>query len=329
MRTSRLCAPLAIAALAGCGSEAVRDLPPAAEPPSSPPLSARPAGHVVTIGRGAEGVAADPDSGRVAVALRRPARLAILDGRSGRVVRVLRLPGAARHLTLAKPGGLLLVPAEDADRLLAVDLRTARVVSSVAAGRQPHDAASVGASWFVGDELGARVSVVRPGRSSASFPVATQPGGLAALGGALAVVSVRERRLETYDARTRALVAGAPAGVGPTHVACLPRGPCLVADTQGNALLRFVLKPHLELVRSQYLPGGPYGIALDAARNRLWVTLPGKNELVELPARAHPHVLKRFPTVRQPNSVAVDERTGRVFVTGRTYGQLEWIDPGR
>jgi DNA-binding beta-propeller fold protein YncE len=327
MRIALLFAVLLLAA--GCGSESVRDLPPAAEPPSSPPLTARPAGHAIAVGRGAEGVAADPVTGRVAVALRKPARLAIVDGRSGRLVRVLRLPGAARHLALARPGGPLLVPAEDANRLLAVDLRTARVIGSTAVGRQPHEAASVGGSWFVGDELGARVSVVRPGRGAAGFAVAVQPGGLAALDGALAVVSVRERRLEIYNARTLAREATAPAGVGPTHIACLPQGPCLVTDTQGDALLRFVLRPHLELVRSQPLPGGPYGIALDPARNRLWVTLPALNELVELPARAHPHVLRRFATVRQPNSVAVDERTGRVFVTGRSGGQLEWIDPGR
>ncbi len=181
--------------------------------------------------------------------------------------------------------------------------------------------------WFVGDELGARVSVVERGRPTASFPVATQPGGLAALEGELAVVSVRRRLLEIYDARTFKRVASAPAGVGPTHITCLPGGPCLVADTTGNALLRFVLRPHLELVRSQFLPGGPYGMALDPVRNRLWVTLPAKNQVVELPARAHPHVLRRFPTVRQPNSVAVDESTGRVFVTGRTGGELEWFDP--
>lgn len=209
-----LCAPLLMtAALAGCGSEPARDLPPAAKPPGSPPLAARPAGRAVPIGHGTK-----PVSSGVA-ALRDPARLAVIDRRA--------------------------------------------------------------------------------------------------------------RRLDIYDARTHALVASAPAGVGPTHVACLPSGPCLVADTQGNALLRFVLRPHLELVRSQYLPGGPYGMALDAARNRLWVTLPGTNELVELPARAHPHVLRRFPTVRQPDSVSVDERTGRVLVTGRAPGRLEWIDPGR
>jgi DNA-binding beta-propeller fold protein YncE len=314
---------------AGCGSESVRQLPPAAEPPVSPAPDAAPAGRVIPIGHGPEGVVADAVTGRVAVALRRPARLAIVDEKSGRIVRVLRLPGAARHLALAAPGGPVLVPAEDANRLLAVNLRSGRVVSSTPVGRQPHDAASFAGSWFVGDELGATVSMVRPGRPTRSFRVATQPGGLAAVEGDLAVVSVRQRNLEIYDPRTLARVASAPAGVGPTHIACLPRGPCLVTDTQGNALLRFVLRPHLELVRSAYLPGGPYGIALDARRNRLWVTLPALNQLVELPARAHPHALRRFPTVRQPNSVAVDERTGRIFITGRTAGELEWIDPGR
>jgi len=329
MRRALLLLTLSAAVLGGCGSEPARELPPAAEPPTSSAPAHRPTGHVIAIGHGAEGVAADPLTGRVAVALRRPARLAIVDGRSGRVIRVLPLPGAARHLALAAPGGPLLVPAEDANRLLAVDLRSARVVSSTPVGRQPHDAASVDGRWFVGDELGARVSVVRPGRPAAGFPVATQPGGLAALDGELAVVSVRQRKLELYDARSFRRLASAYAGVGPTHIACVPQGPCLVADTRGNALLRFVLRPHLELVRSQYLPGGPYGMALDVSRNRLWVTLPARNEVVELPARAHPHVLRRFPTVRQPNSVAVDESTGRVFVTGRTGGQLEWFDPDR
>src|SRR5204863_231420 len=132
MRIALLFAALLM--VAGCGSEPVRDLPPAAEPPSSPPVSVPPAGHVISIGHGAVGV-----------------------------------------------------------------------------------------------------------------------------------VSVRKRKLEIYNARTFEREDTAPAGVGPTHIACLPNGPCLVTDTQGQSLLRFVLHPHLELVRSQHLPGGPYGIALDAA----------------------------------------------------------------
>jgi DNA-binding beta-propeller fold protein YncE len=35
----------------------------------------------------------------------------------------------------------------------------------------------------------------------------------------------------------------------------------------------------------------------------------------------------RFPTVRQPNTVAVDPTTGRLFVTGTVDGTVEIIDP--
>jgi DNA-binding beta-propeller fold protein YncE len=325
----RLLVAIAVTAagLAGCGSETAHELPPAAEPPQSPPPAARPAGHLTPIGGQPEGVVADPLSGRVAVALRDPARLALIDARSGRVLRRVPLPGAARHLALAAPGGPVLVPAEGADRLVAVDPLSGRVFRSARVGANPHDAAAVEGRWFVGDERGGAVSVVGRGRRVRSFGVAAQPGGVVPLAGHVAVVSVRERELELYDARTLRRIDRAPAGVGPTHGVCLKHGFCLVLDTRGGAVLVFALRPHLELVRRLYLPGGPYGVALDSARRRVWVTLPALNQVVELPAHRRPHVLRRFPTVRQPDTVAVDRRTGRVFVTGRASGELEWIDP--
>ena len=83
----------------------------------------------------------------------------------------------------------------------------------------------------------------------------------------------------------------------------------------------------LELTRRLFLPGGPYGIAVDPDRLRLWVTLPGRNEVVELPAHGRPHVVARHPTVRQPDSVAVDTSTGQAVVTGRTDGVLQLVTP--
>jgi len=38
-------------------------------------------------------------------------------------------------------------------------------------------------------------------------------------------------------------------------------------------------------------------------------------------------VTQRFATVRQPNTVAVDPATGRVFVASRTDGTLQLLDP--
>src|SRR5262245_35396215 len=104
----------------------------------------------------------------------------------------------------------------------------------------------------------------------------------------------RERVLELYDARTGRRTARAPAGVGPTHVACLQRAWCYVTDTRGDALLVFRRTARLELVRRYYLPGGPYGLTLDRRRRLLYVTLRGRDELVELPAHGRPHVLRRW-----------------------------------
>ena len=140
------------------------------------------------------------------------------------------------------------------------------------------------------------------------------------------VVAGRERVIALHDARTGRRLARAPAGVGPTNVV-IRGGDAYVTDTRGGALLVFALRPRLELVRRASLRGGPYGIALDAARNRLWVTLTARNLLAELPATRLPRIVRHVPAVRQPNGVAVDPRSGRVYVTGAHAGVLQIVDP--
>jgi hypothetical protein len=315
---------LAAVAVAGCGSESVHELPHAAEPARAPALTAAPAGRVVVVGRAPEGVAAEPGTHTFAVAVRDPDQLALVDARTGRVRRRVALPGGPRHLTTA--GAAFVVPAETAGRALTVT-PAGRITADVAVGDHPHDAAALTGRTFVGNERANTVSVLDGGREAARFAVATQPGGLAAGDGgrALAVVSVRDRLLELYDPRTLKRTARAAAGVGPTHV--VAAGDRLyVADTRGGALLVFATRPKLALVRRVYLPGGPYGIALDPVRHRLWVTLTARNEVVELAATGRPHPLVRLPTVRQPDSVAVDPALGTLAVTGRDAGVLQLID---
>jgi len=325
-------AVLAALSCAGCGSLTVHELPPAAEPPRSPPPGAAPAGSTVRVGGAPEGVVVDPRTHVAAVAVRDPDQLVLVDLRSRRVVRRVALPGAPRHLAQDDGGATVLVPAETADRFLAVDVPSGRVTARAATGAHPHDLAALGGGAVaIGDERGDSLTVLRPGERPRTVRVAAQPGGVTTVDGGrlVAVVSVRERVLELYDARTLRRVAREPAGVGPTHVACQADGGwCWVLDTQGDALLVFrVDGDRLELTRRLFLPGGPYGIAVDPGRLRLWVTLPGRNEVVELPAHGRPHVIARRATVRQPDSVAVDAADGRVVVTGRADGVLQVLDP--
>ena len=238
------------------------------------------------------------------------------------------MPGAARHLQLAAAGGPVLVPAEPADRLARVAL-PGGAVTSVPTGRQPHDAARAGGRDFAADELGSALSVFAGTQLVGTVKTALQPGGVASADGgrAVAVVSVRARRLELFDTRTLRRIGEAAAGTGPTHVVSDGGNYLYVADTTAGSLLVFRIVPRLHLMRRYPLPGSPYGIAFDPRGQRVWVTLTAANELVELTAGARPRELQRFPTVRQPNSVGVDAATGQVFVTGKVDGVLQRLDP--
>lgn len=312
--------------LAACGS--ARELPPPAEPATSPRPAATPAGRVLALGGGPEGLTVDPRSGIVAVGLRDPDRVALVDGRRGRVLRRVPIPASPRHLALAAPGGPVLVPAEHANVLVRVglpdgDVRVTRV------GRFPHHATAAGGRTFVANELGDSVSVVEKGRTIAELDTPVQPGGIAALGEQfVGLVAVRSNRLEVYDARALTSLGRAGAGAGPTHVVAGPPGRFYVADTRGNAVVVFRLRPRLETAGRINLPGAPYGMAIDRRRQRLWVTLTARNRVAELDLRGLGARFRgSFPTVRQPNTVAVDEVSGRVFVAGAAGGELQLIDP--
>jgi DNA-binding beta-propeller fold protein YncE len=310
------------AVLVACGGSSDR-LAPAAEPARSPPLGREPAGTVVPLGHKPEGLAFDPVTGLLAAGLANPDRLAIVDGDTGLTVRRIPLPESPRHLRLAAPGGPVLVPAERANAIVEVALPAGRL-RSTRVGRFPHDAARARGRLFVADELGHAVSVVEDGRRIETLPAPRQPGGVAATANRsyVGVVGVRERALEVFDTRSLESRGKVSVGIGPTHVVG-GGARFFVVDTGGGALLEVRLHP-LRVHRRTHLGGAPYGIALDTTRRRYWVTLTERNEVAELTDH---RVLRRFPTVRQPNSVAVDPRSGRVFVASRTDGTLQFFDP--
>lgn len=328
---------LLVLVLAGCGGgDAPRPKAAATAAPPYPPRAAEPAaaqaagddveGRVVRVGSGPEGVAFDPESGLVAVGVRDPAQLVLVDGRSGEVARRVGLPSAPRHLQLARPGGPVLVPAEETDELVEVELpRGTQRVTRV--GDQPHDAAAVGDRVVVGDEFGSSATVVEGGRVVETLPVDVQPGGVVAVGDQVGLVSVRAYTIELLDAETLELGGSQSAGLGPTHAVADDEGRIYITDTRGDAVIVFETRPRLKWVGRVELPGSPYGIAVDRRRGRVWVTLVGRNEVTELSTGAEPRRGRTLPTVRQPNSVAVDERSGRLFVGSRTDGTLQLLDP--
>ena len=321
-----LAAGAAALALAGCGG---RPKPRSGAEPARAPIPAHaPAGRSVSVGGAPEGIVVDARTGLVVVALRDPPALALMSARSGRLLRRLPIAGSARHLQLAAPGGPVLVPEETTAGLLELALPSLRV-RVIAAGVHPHDAAAVAGRVFVADEFGHRVTIVEHGRAVGELGGFRQPGGVAAVGADVAVVDVGADTLSLFDARTLRGLGRLAAGAGPTHAAVDGGGRIRVLDTRGGALLSYSASPRLRLLGRLALPGTPYGIASDPIRHRLWVTLTARDALAELDVSgARPRVLRMFPTARQPNTVAVEEASGDVFVADAAAGTVELIRPG-
>ncbi len=335
-RTARLVSmPLAMVLLVvACGgpksesSSAPDPLPSAPEPAEAPPLDTVPVGRVVPVGTMPEGIVVDSTTGLVAVGLREPAGIALVD-LEGQVVQRVDLDGAPRHLRLAGPGGPVLVPAEGSDQLVRVGLPDGQVSSVTRVGRNPHDAVALGERVFVANEFADDVSVVVGDEVVDETPAPLQPGGIAAGDDAVAVVGVRARQTKVFDAASLEAVGTVVSGAGPTHVVA-EKDRAFVADTSGDAILALSLRPAVAEIARVEVAGAPYGMALDTARQRLWVTLTASNEIVAFDiADDQPRLVTRLASVRQPNSVAVDPSTGNVYVTGTADGVLQIIPADR
>lgn len=310
--------------------EAADKPPPAPEPAKTPPLEKEPVGKVVEVGNAPEGLAADPETGLVAVALRKPSELALVDGESGEIVRKVELPAAARHLDLAAPGGPVLVPAEGSDSLVQVGLPDGEVLAETPVGDFPHGAAAApDGRIFVANEKGSTASVVEEGRELEKIETPLQPGGVAVTDdGLVGIVGVRGLVMEVLEAETLESLGRVDAGEGPTHVRAGPENRFYVTDTRGDAILIYSARPELERVGRVSIPGSPYGIAVDRQRNHLWVTLTAEQQVVQFALEGDSlREVSRYPTVRQPNTVAVDPGSGRVFVASRAEDQLQILKP--
>jgi DNA-binding beta-propeller fold protein YncE len=301
---------------------------PAAEPGQAP-LTEEPDGTVIDVGTAPEGMVADAETGLLAVGLREPNRVALVDLDTGEIVEEVPVPGTVRHLQLAAPGGPVLVPAESGDAYLGISLPDGEVTEEFEVEEYPHDVTAAAGKIFVGNEFAGSVSVISDGEIVETIRDGlVQPGGVVGFPGEVAVVDVGTSLVTLYDAGNYERRSRLPAGDGPTHGIAGADGRLYVVDTRGDALLRFAVGDELLLESTIDLPGAPYGVAVDSVRELLWITLTGTNELVgfdtTMPEATEVY---RVPTVALPFTVAVDERDGTVVVSGTGSGELQLVDP--
>ncbi len=314
----------ASATLCGCSTAAnqdplqVTDRLVAATPAVSPP-PARPAQGTVIPAPAGELALVDPATGVLAVA-GRDMNLRLVDtGAPQGPSRTVTLPGVPAGLRAGARAGTVLVSIPQADQVARVDVRSGSV-DTVHVPGGPADAAEVGGLLVVARRGAKDVAVVdgsgRLLRHSDPFddPEQVVPAGPDAVE-VLDRLATSATEVTVSNAQKGAALR---AGAGATGEITDRFGRVLVADTRGGELLAF--STHPLLLKQRYpVPGAPYGIAYDPHRDLAWVALTASNEVVGYDvAGGEPVERFRMSTVRQPNAVAVDPRTGAVFVVSAT-----------
>jgi len=320
---------LAVVACGQTGEPAAEPAAEPAEPGQAPATAEQIPGRLIEIDGEPEGIVVT-STGVVAVALRGPDRLALVDLDTERVTEV-PMSSAARHLTLASPSGPVVAPLEASDEVVLVDPSTGDGVGQFSGIEDgPHDAAVHPSGLIsVTDELGGGLYVLDPRSNDVQrIDSSPQPGGVAPVGDLAVSVDVTGRGVRVFDVREARQVAEAQVGTGLTHVVSLDGGRVAMADTDGGRLIVAAITPELEDVVEVPVDGRPYGLAFDEERARLYVTLSERNEmLVYDTGRIDEGPLGTVPTVGQANSVAVEPRGGRVVIAGRSQGALQVLPP--
>jgi len=320
-------------ALTGCGQGGpkITDQAPAATPAVSPPPASPPAGTVLPIGAKISAAAVDEATGTLAIAVSDPDRLllinlAALDAQPHTV----RLPGRVEQLDQTGVDGQLLAPVASAGQLLTVDVISGQTRSVDVEGG-PVAAAVVAGRTVVALASRPGVAVLDGGRVRHTQDQFVGPAVVVAAGATAAVLDRMRTALTVLDP---ADAGGDPVKLGPslragngaTNAVGDRFGRVLVTDTRDGELLAFSADPLI--MRQRFpTPGAPYAIAYDPARDLAWVTLTERNEVVGFHvAGGEPVERYRLATVRQPNVVAVDPRSGAVIIGSGTGDGVQVVE---
>ncbi|RKT55056.1 YncE family protein [Saccharothrix australiensis] len=276
-----------------------------ARPAVSPPQSGSPAGVVVPLGA-ATAVAVAGD--RVAVAVAEPPSVLLypLDAQGPPLV--APLPGVAERLTAV--GDALEAPVPGSGVVVTVRPDGSTAERKVDGG--PVDVAVAAGRTLVARRDARLVDVGDRAVTGVSSPDRV----VVADGHAVVLDRPRSAVFDVVadDPEGPRLGAGLRAGDGATSIVADRFGRVLAVDTRGGELMAFSVAPLI--MRQRYpVPGAPYGLAYDERRDLVWVTLTELNQVVAFDvAGGEPVERHRFATVGQPDSVAVDPGSGRVFV---------------
>jgi hypothetical protein len=331
-----------LALVAGCGPKSPNPLasaPRTIEPAraaDSPPAAQNPAGAVRPLA--GHPTAAVFDGGTRQLAVLCPgsepsasASIAVF-GAAQVPPRVIDLPANATALTgddhgtvyLAVRGGYLMVhlAAGDTDRVGVADAANAdfTAIARRADGKLVLGSAD-GAVYTLAPAASGTATVENRNK------IFARVDALVTQGNTTVVLDRGQTSVTTIGADDRVEQA-LRAGEGATTLAADPQGRILVADTRGGQLLVYgCCSERTPLILRQAYPVrlAPYGLA--GSRELAWISQTASNVVIGYDLSTGIPVEKvRYPTVQQPNTLAIDEASDTLYVVSGSGAGVQVID---
>jgi len=317
--------------VAGCAGKTLDETPaaiPPAQPAQSPPLSQAPAGAVRPLDGRPQSAIFDRHTGQLVIATlgsapTAPAGLTVL-GNQQTSQRVIDLPGPATGLT-GDNGGTAYLSTRGG--YFVVDLSTGRAVrvSVSDAGNVEFTAITRRSDGTVvlGTADGTLYTLTPGATDGHRIQVHAHVDSVAAQGNTIAVLDRGQTSVTTIGADGR-VGQSLRAGLGATTMVADPAGRLLVTDTRGGQLLAFGVDP-LILRQAYPVAQSPYGVV--GSRGLAWVSQTSANMVIGYDlSTGIPLEKVRYPTVRQPNTLAFDDAAGTLYVVSGDGGGVQVIE---
>ncbi|MEU2032885.1 YncE family protein [Nocardia amamiensis] len=312
-----------LALLAGCSSRTGGADLPSRDPATAavaPAVTTPPVGRVLPAGPVAA-LESDPGTGLLAVL--DGTALTVLDPDAAQpTVRTVTLPDRASGLAPGRPGEVL---ATAPGRVLRVDLAGGAIGEVAVDGEVRSVLARPDGGLLVGTADGRVLEVAPGGAVTRTVSGLLSADELTEADGKLTVLDRHQTAIFEVDLGRERLGLALRAGDGATQMIGDARGRFVVTDTAGGELLVYTAGP---LVLRQRFPVGssPYALAYDQRSDTVWVTCTQRNEVVGFDlSTGIPKEVGRYATVRQPNSVTIEQHTGDMFVGSATGDGLQRI----
>lgn len=320
-----------MALIAGCSSNPVDSPPPTIEPAQaadSPPVTGTPPGTLLPLAGPAQAAVFDSQTDSLVVlGAGRENRSVVTVFPAGGAPSPTELDGAATAMAADGEGGLILSTEGGYFRF---DITSGDATRIGVQGQDGVDFTAIArradGKVVLGSADGAVYTLASDTEVGARLKMFARVDAIVTQGNTTIVLDRAQTSITSLDAEGTKSAHALRAGAGATTMAADTAGRVVVADTRGGELLVYGVDPLI--LRQRYpVPDSPYGLTSSGTDDGLtWVAQTATNTVVGYDLSTGIPVEKvRHQTVRQPNSLAVDDATDTLYVVSGSGDGLQVI----